>query len=118
MKLLADESCAGAVIRALRAAGHEVVSIAETAHGASDEIVIAQALDSGCVLITEDRDFGELVFARSLASAGIMLVRFHRRARTSKPRAVVEAISERGERLLGAFTVVEPGRIRIARPPK
>ncbi len=58
MKLVADESCAGAVIRALREAGHDVIAIAENAKGASDETVIARASDQGRVLITEDRDFG------------------------------------------------------------
>jgi predicted nuclease of predicted toxin-antitoxin system len=118
VRFLADESCAGPIITALRLAGHDVSSIAESAKGAADEIVIAQALEAGRVLVTEDRDFGELVFARPHASAGVMLVRFHRRARNSKPKAVVEAVEKMHERLLGAFTVVEPGRVRIARPPR
>jgi uncharacterized protein with PIN domain len=56
VELVADESCAGPVIRALRAAGHDVLAIAESATGASDEAVIVRALSEGRVLITEDRD--------------------------------------------------------------
>jgi len=63
MNFLADESCAGPVIRALREAGHDVVAIAEVAKGATDEQVLERAVNEKRVLITEDRDFGELVYA-------------------------------------------------------
>jgi hypothetical protein len=46
------------------------------------------------VLITEDRDFGELVYARGRPSGGTILVRFHSRARLAKPTTVVEAVGE------------------------
>jgi predicted nuclease of predicted toxin-antitoxin system len=57
MNFLADESCAGPVIRALREAGHHVVAIAEVAKGATDEQVLERAVNEKRVLITEDRDF-------------------------------------------------------------
>jgi predicted nuclease of predicted toxin-antitoxin system len=66
MKFLADESCAGPVIQALREAGHDVLAIAEAARGAVDEAVMARALGERRILITEDPDFGELVYARDL----------------------------------------------------
>jgi predicted nuclease of predicted toxin-antitoxin system len=74
VELVADERCTGPVIRALRAAGHDVIWIAETSPGSPDEEVIEQATQSGRVLITEDRDFGELVFARAYSTAGVLLV--------------------------------------------
>lgn len=115
---MADESCAGPVIRALRAAGHDVIAIAEGAKGASDEAVIERALSEGRVLITEDRDFGELVYARGHTSAGVMFVKFLNRARRLKPAAVIEAVAKLGVRLHEGFTVVEPGRVRLAKRPK
>jgi predicted nuclease of predicted toxin-antitoxin system len=57
MNFLADESCAGPVVRTLREAGHDVVAIAEVAAGATDEQVLERALNEKRVLITEDRDF-------------------------------------------------------------
>jgi predicted nuclease of predicted toxin-antitoxin system len=107
MNFLADESCAGPVIRALR----------EVAKGATDEQVLERALNDQRVLITEDRDFGELVHARSRSSAGVILVRFHSRARRAKPATVVEAVAKLGSRLRDAFTVVEPGRVRKSGRP-
>jgi len=117
VELVADESCAGPVIRALREAGHDVIAITESATGASDEAVIARAFDEGRVLLTEDRDFGELVYARGRSSAGVVFIKFDNRARRAKPAAVVEAVAKLGARLRDGFTVVEPGRVRLARRP-
>lgn len=117
MNLLADESCAGPVIRALREAGHDVVAIAEIAKGSTDEHVLERALSEKRVLITEDRDFGELVYARGRRSAGVILLRFHGHAQPTKSATVVEAVSKLGSRLRDAFTVVEPGRVRISGRP-
>jgi uncharacterized protein with PIN domain len=117
VEFVADESCAGPVIRALREAGHDVIAIAGSAKGASDETVIERAFDQGRVLITEDRDFGELVYARKRSSAGVVFVKFPSRARQLKPAAVVEAVAKLGARLRDGFAVIEPGRVRLARRP-
>ena len=117
MNFVADESCAGPVIRAMRKAGHDVIAIAEIAQGATDEVVLDLALKQRRVLITEDRDFGELVYAHGLRSAGVMLVRFPNQARSSKATTVVAAVAALGSRLEQAFTVVEPGRVRISGRP-
>jgi len=117
MNFLADESCAGPVVQALRKAGHDVVAIAEVAKGATDEAVLERALNHNCVLITEDRDFGELVYARGRSSAGVILLRFHSRARLLKPATVVDAVAKLRSRLAKSFTVIEPGRVRISARP-
>jgi predicted nuclease of predicted toxin-antitoxin system len=117
MNFLADESCAGPIIRALRESGHDVVAISEIARGATDEEVLERALNEKRVLITEDRDFGELVYARGRSSAGVILVRFDSRARRAKPATVVEAVAKLGSRLRDSFTVVESGRVRISGRP-
>jgi predicted nuclease of predicted toxin-antitoxin system len=64
MRFLADESCDGAVVRAMREAGHDVTSVRDTMRGASDRSVLDAALSERRLLLTEDKDFGELVFAR------------------------------------------------------
>ena len=105
------------MIRALRSAGHDVIAIAEVAKGIPDEQVLERAVDAERVLITEDNDFGELVYGRGRPSAGVVFVKFHNRVRRAKPAAVVEAVSRFGERLRGGFATVEPGRVRLARRP-
>lgn len=117
MEFLADESCALPVIQSLRAAGHDVVSIAESDPGAHDEQVLARALNEKRVLITEDRDFGELVYARGRSSAGVILLRFPSGVRLFKAATVVDAVTRLGARLQNSFAVVEPGRVRISSRP-
>jgi len=76
VRFLADESCDFAVVRALRGAGHDVVAMAETAPRAEDEAVAGLAARDGRVLLTEDKDFGRLVYAEARPSAGVILIRF------------------------------------------
>ena len=79
--------------------------------------MLERALKEKRVLITEDRDFGELLYARGRSSPGVILVRFPSRARRTKSATVVEAVSRLGSRLRDAFIVVEPGRLRISSRP-
>ena len=60
MQFLADESCDFAVVRSLKDAGHDVVAVAEILRGASDEVVIDLAASKRRILITEDKDFGQV----------------------------------------------------------
>ena len=66
MHLLADENISQRVIDRLRAIGAGVVAVRETDPGASDDEVLALASAQGRTLITEDRDFGEMVVRRQL----------------------------------------------------
>ena len=63
MQFIADESCDFAVVRELRAAGHDVIAVAELDAGIEDDVVTARALGERRVLLTEDKDFGQIVFA-------------------------------------------------------
>jgi predicted nuclease of predicted toxin-antitoxin system len=118
MNFVAEESCAGPVIRALQEAGHDVVAIAEVAKGATDEEVLDRALNEKRVLITEGRDFGEMVYPRGRPSTGVILLRFPNDARCTKPATVVGAVAQLGARLQDAFTVIEPGQVRVGGRPK
>ena len=117
MRFLADESCDFAVVRALRAAGHDVVAVAETARGAKDIDVIALARKGGPVLVTEDKDFGQLVYAGGKGGAGVVLIRFPAPARRLVPGAVLDLVARFGDRLPTSFVVLEPGRVRIGSMP-
>ena len=117
MRFLADENCDFAVVRALRAVGHDVVAIAEISPRATDEVVMELAIREGRILLVEDKDFGQLVHANQGASGGVFLLRFPARARADLPGAVARLVERRGEGLLGRFVVLQPGRVRISRPP-
>ena len=114
MRFLADESCDFAVVRGLRAAGHDVIAISETSPGATDEVVIDLSVRETRILLTEDKDFGQLVYASARMSVGVVLIRFPTTQREALCRTIVDLVSERGEGLAGRFVVVQPGRIRIS----
>ena len=115
MRFLADEGCDYVVVEALRAQDHDVVDVAAVARGATDRTVIELARRDERILLTEDKDFGQLYFAGSEGETGVILIRFPSSARGALRQAIVDCVKERGDDLLGAFTVVEPGRFRIRR---
>jgi predicted nuclease of predicted toxin-antitoxin system len=117
MRFLADESCDFAVVQALRSAGHDVTAVAETRRGVEDTVVIELARSEGRILLTEDKDFGQLVFAAARDSAGVVLVRWPVSARASLGAAAVALAAGHGAALTGAFSVLEPGRVRLSRAP-
>jgi predicted nuclease of predicted toxin-antitoxin system len=118
LEFLADESCDFAVVRALRAQGHDVIAVAEVARGAPDERVVALALERRRVLLTEDKDFGQLVLASGKREIGVILMRFGADKRSTLPSAVLQVISRLGPRLAQAFVVVKPGRVRASFPQR
>ena len=93
----------------------DVVAVAEVVPRALDEAVIELAILEDRVVLTEDKDFGQLVYGSGRPSSGVILLRFPGRARSSIPEAVLRVVNEQGARLAGAFTIVQPGRLRIRR---
>lgn len=117
-RFLADESCDFAAVRALRGAAFEVVAVVEHSPGATDEQVIALSVEHERVLLTEDKDFGQLVFAANRKTAGVILIRFPAGARETLGARIVETVKREENRLAGAFVVLQPGRTRVTRLPE
>ena len=113
MRRVADESVEFFIVAALRTAGHEVYFIAEEDHGIADEEVLGLAFERGEVLLTEDKDFGQLVHAARQQSGGVIVVRFPAGARAILAATLVTLVHDYGERLVGRFVVVQPGRARL-----
>ena len=113
LKFLADESCDFAVVRCLRAAAYDVDAIMETASGASDANIIKMAVRSGRILMTEDRDFGDLVYAHQKEHGGIILIRYPSTTRRDMAATILALVKQKGEALAGCFVVVSPLKIRI-----
>ena len=74
--ILADENIHGFIIKTLREVGIEVISIAQTAKGIKDESVIQEALRNNYLLLTEDKDFGEWVFAHHVKDLSVLFLRY------------------------------------------
>jgi predicted nuclease of predicted toxin-antitoxin system len=75
MRFLADENLHAGLVAWLRSTGHDVVHAAETLGGESDEVVLRRAREESRVVITDDKDFGDLVVHRRLSTAGVLLLR-------------------------------------------
>jgi predicted nuclease of predicted toxin-antitoxin system len=113
--LVADEGVDRQIVERLRLDGHFVAYIAEMSPGINDELVLAESATSSSLLITSDKDFGELVFRQRQVSNGVLLIRLWGLTSAMKAEAVSEAIRAHGQRLMGAFAVLTPGTIRIRR---
>jgi len=114
---LADESCDFGIVRALRADGYQGTAVSEAAPGADDNVVIDLGNREKSILITEDKDFGQLGYASGHESIGILLVRYPFFSRKKLFKDIVQLVRQRGDELVGAFTVLQPGRVRIGRMP-
>jgi len=114
----ADESCDFAVVRALCAAGYDVLAVAERSPGARDEDVIRLATTEGRILLTEDKDFGQLVFAAGKETCGVIFIRYPAGFRSELPRRVLDAVKRESSRMQTAFVVLQPKRMRISRLPR
>jgi predicted nuclease of predicted toxin-antitoxin system len=118
MKLCADENIAKRIVEWLRANGCDVLYAAETLPGAPDADWLVRAEQEERILLTADKDFGELVFRDRLNSHGIVLLRLsdvsaaEALTRLQKVWGVVEANP------LGRFIVVTLHRTRVRPLPK
>jgi len=113
MRFLADENFPVDAVEALRAQGHDVVWIRTDEPGSPDEQVLARANRDKRILLTFDKDFGELAFhARLDAACGVMLFRIPAPSSQHMAHIVVTTVQSRKD-WSGHFTVVEESQIRM-----
>ena len=117
MRLVADEGVDVAVVQGLRDDGHEVLYVAEVSPSIDDDEVLTRANDLGALLMTEDKDFGDLVFRQGRVHVGVVLLRLAGLPGVMKADLVAQVFRERESELLQAFSVISPGQVRIRRSP-
>ena len=113
MRFLADECCDASLVAALRREGHDVVYAVESLAGTTDEELLDRAYVEGRVVITEDKDFGELVYRLGRPAAGIVLLRFDVLDRGFKVPRLQDLLLHEQHRLPGSFVVLELDKVRI-----
>jgi predicted nuclease of predicted toxin-antitoxin system len=116
VKLLADESVDGPIVARLRQDGYEVLYVAEMQPGISDDAVLGLANQQQCLLVTADRDFGDLVFHQHRLMSGIVLIRLAGLPSHVKAEIVSGIMREREGEMLHAFSVITRRAVRIRRP--
>ena len=113
MNFVADENIDTEIFMSLRAAGYPILSIAEDFAGIPDENVLKVANDHNAILLTGDKDFGELVFRRGLIVKGIVLIRIFGISQEEKAQLVLDAFRYHADDFVNNFTVISKKKIRI-----
>ena len=113
MNFLADECCDAGIVASLRAAGHDVAYVLEGHAGIPDDEVLQNAFEAGRILLTEDKDFGELIYRLKKPACGIILIRIDVQERNEKLPRLEALIAKHGNRLPGHFVVVELNKFRF-----
>jgi Domain of unknown function (DUF5615) len=113
MRFLANENFPGAAVAALIAAGHDVAWIRNAGPGISDPEVLAWPIRDERILLTFDKDFGELARASALPRrCGVLLFRTPMPNPGDVGARLSSLITSRDD-WAGNFSVIEPGRIRM-----
>ena len=113
MKFLGDENLDWQIVERLRLDGHEVLYVVEMQPGIPDDEVLNLANNESAILLTSNKDFGELVFRLRRIAAGVVLIRLFGLSSNDKAEIIANAINEHADELLGTFTVISSKSIRI-----
>jgi predicted nuclease of predicted toxin-antitoxin system len=118
MRLLADENIPGSVVRELRSRGHDVLAVKESMRGQDDSFILARAQADSRLVVTQDKDFGELAFRFGLpAQCGVILFRLAGVDPSADNKRMVSVIESRTD-WAGQFAVATSDRVRVrALPP-
>ena len=113
MKFLADECCDTGLVASLRKDGHDVLYVTEKKAGAIDDEILSDAWKEERILITEDKDFGELVYRFKKPTHGIVFLRVDVNERHIKWSRLKRLIDDHETKLQGHLTVVDAKKFRF-----
>jgi predicted nuclease of predicted toxin-antitoxin system len=117
MQLLCDEGVDRQIVERLREEGHTVSYVAEMDPGVADTPILEQARSGQAVLVTADKDFGDLVFREEHATAGVVLLRSSGLSPEKKAALTASAFARHADEMTDAFSVVSPGGVRTRSKP-
>lgn len=113
LKFLADESLEYSIVLWLRESGYDVSSIAENFPSVEDEKVLQKANQEDRLIITNDKDFGDLVFFNKLPHKGVILLRFRTEQVETKIKFLKSFLKNYSDKITNKFTVIDEAKIRI-----
>jgi predicted nuclease of predicted toxin-antitoxin system len=111
--IIADESVDYLIVKTLRQVGYSVLAIVEISPSISDADVLKMAVENNALLITEDKDFGELVYRLGMKHCGILLIRLIEYSSQEKTNVTVSAIKKHYDELMNVFAVLNENKLRI-----
>ena len=115
MRFLVDECTGPAVAEWLRGVHHDVFSVFEQGRGMDDDEIIRRALTENRVLVTNDKDFGEMVYRDRHPHRGIVLLRLENERAENKIAVMQRLLKNHADRLADQFVVVTETTVRFAR---
>jgi predicted nuclease of predicted toxin-antitoxin system len=113
VKIVADENVDKEIVDRLRADGHEVAFIAEDNPGTDDQTVLNRSVKIDGVLLTADKDFGDLVFRQRLSHSGVLLIRLAGVTPDMKAALVAATFDRHEEELRSGFAVLTKRSLRF-----
>jgi len=113
MKFLVDECTGKSVVVCLREAGHDAASVAEAMPHATDEDVLRRAVSERRIVVTNDKDFGELVYRSEWEHGGVVLLRLRNEQAENRIRVMKAVLETVGDRLQDHYVVATDTGIRI-----
>ena len=113
MKFLVDECAGTSVVDCLRDEGHDVVAVAEVMPQADDKQILEHAVFESRILVTNDKDFGEMIYRSRQAHRGVLLLRLQDERSENKARITKIVLARMGERLHNCYTVATEAGIRV-----
>ncbi len=114
-KFIADENVDYHVIKELRSSGYDIISILEDYRGAKDEDIIDLASRESRILITNDTDFGWLIYRMGYTHSGVILLRLNDHSAGNIMRVLLDIIEDTSYRIEDSFVVATENKIRIRR---
>ena len=115
MRFIVDESAGAAVVMVLRDLGHDVLAVADVMPQADDSSILARARAETRIIVTNDKDFGELVFRSGHDHGGVILLRLHDERSANRVRVVQAVLQQAGDDVAERFIVATDTHIRIRR---
>jgi predicted nuclease of predicted toxin-antitoxin system len=115
VNIVADESVDGPIVVRLRQDGHNVSYVAEMSPGVSDDEVLDEANRQRAILLTADKDFGDLIYRQRRTSQGVILIRLAGLSAAAKAQLTAATIDEHSGEIPGAFCVIAANSVRIRR---
>ena len=113
MRFLVDECTGPAVAKWLRSSHHDVFSVYDEVRGLDDESIIEKANRENYILITNDKDFGELVFRMRKAHKGVILLRLEDERSENKIAVLSQVLGSHSDKLVNNFIIVTEKTVRI-----
>jgi len=113
LKLLIDENVDFRIVKKLQNAGFKVILVSQNYKGISDIQVLELAKKFNAILVTEDSDFGEWVFAHNESSIGVIFLRYHYGNLEEIFPILIDTLKKFKKELYNKFVVITPKKVRI-----